>query len=111
MSELNELREHLASLKKVVTLGEQVKRLKLNNDFDEIINKGFCDEEMKRCMSLAVCEKLTQEQRELANNMAKASAALTNYLYTLVRQAEIARQDIEDIQDAILELETKGEDE
>lgn len=111
MSDLNELREHLASLKKVAALGEQVERLKLNNDFNEIIVKGFCDEEMKRCMSLAVCEKLRQEQRELANNMAKASAALTNYLYTILRNANIAREDIADVQDAILELETKGEDE
>lgn len=111
MSDLSELREHLTSLQKTVVIGEQVKRLKLNRDFDEIIAQGFCTDEMKRCMSLAVCEKLPQETRELANNMAKASAVLDNYLKTLEQFAQLAQRDIEEVQEAILNLETGKEDE
>ena len=90
MSDLSELREHLTSLQKTVAIGEQVKRLKLNRDFDE---------------------KLPQETRELANNMAKASAVLDNYLKTLEQFAQLAQRDIEEVQETILNLETGKEDE
>ena len=111
MSELTELQEHLNYLKEVIALGDQVKRLKINKDFEELITQGFCIKEMQRYMGLAVSEKSTADLRTLCENSAKAGSVLMNYLDYLEKRAMIASHEIEEVQQAITELEVKGEEE
>lgn len=110
MSDLTELQEHLGHLKKQVELKEQTERLLENNDFKEVILKGFCEDEMKRQLGLAVCERLPQDVRDLCNQLAKSSAALSNYLTTNVRIGMTAEEDIEQVQAQIEELQKQGEE-
>lgn len=110
MSDLTELQEHLAHLKKQVELKNQVQRLLGNADFQAVIMKGFCEDEMRRQMGLAVCDRLPADVRELCNQLAKSSAALDNYLDTSIRIGTSAEDDIEEVETQIQELQMKGEE-
>lgn len=109
MSEKAELQKHIEVLKKQIKLKDQTELLTNNQDFIDVILKGFCEEEMQRNMGLAVCSKLPLETRELCNNLAKASAALNNYLTTVIQIGTNAIEDLEHAQQALIELDTKGE--
>lgn len=110
MSELNELQEHRKALQEMIDKGNRLKLLKANPLFEEFIEKGFCTEEMKRTLGLAMSERLKFEDRELCNQMAKAGAALQNYLNFIAQRASMAEQDLEATNNAIEELEAKGEE-
>ena len=111
MSQLTELQDYLMVLEKQVKLKKSVETLMENPDFKEIIIKGFCEDEMARCMQMAVYEKSTAEQRELYTQLAKASAAFDNYLNTIVVVGRIAEEDKEEVQKQIEDLLVNGEDE
>lgn len=110
MSDLTEFQNQLKLEKQQVELKNMVERLRNNSDYQTIIQKGFCEEEMQRNLGLAVCDKLPAETRDLCTNLAKASAALDNYLNTVVRTGLIAEDDIPSTEAAIEELQTKGEE-
>ena len=110
MTELQENLEHLEVLKKQVELKNMVERLRDNPDYQTIIQKGFCEEEMQRNLGLAVCDKLPAETRELCVNLAKASATLDNYLNTVVRNGLLAEEDIPVAENYIEELRMQGEE-
>ena len=110
MSQVTELQDYLKILGKQVKLKEQTKRLLDNEDFKEVILTGFCQDEMSRCMQLAVREKMTADQRELYIQLAKSSAALDNYLNTLITIGNIAEEDMNEVQQQIEELLVNGED-
>ena len=66
---------------------------------------------MQRNMGLAVCERLPADVRELCNQMAKASAALHNYLQTVIQLGNNAEEDIKEVDEKIQYLEThEGEE-
>ena len=111
MSELTELQTHLKLLKQQVELKNQTERLLANPDFKAVIEEGYCKAEMQRNMGLAVCEKLTSETRELCNQLAKASAALNNYIDTTLQIGRNAEEDINAVEERIQELMVNGEDE
>ena len=111
MSEVTELQDHLKVLSKQVKLKEQVKRLLDNEDFKDVILTGFCKDEMARCMKLAVYDKISADQRDLYIQLAKSSAALDNYLNTLIILGNIAEEDMNEVQQQIEELLVNGEDE
>lgn len=111
MSQLTELQDYLKVLGKQVQLKKMVESLMENNDFKEVILKGFCQDEMTRCMQMSVYEKATAEQRELYIQLAKASAALDNYLNTIVVLGRTAEEDMDEIQKQIEDLLVNGEDE
>lgn len=110
MSELTELQEHLNTLKTFVAKAEQVKRLKEDPNFKELITEGFCIKEMQRYMGLAVSEKADPSLRSLCENSAKAGAILDNYLNTIIKYGDLALAEIEEVQNTITELEVKGEE-
>lgn len=108
MSELTELQEHLSLLKKQVELRDQLFRLRNNNDFISVITEGFCKEELQRHMGMAVCERISSDDRELHNQLAKASSTLENYFVTLIQFGNNAEQDIALVEDRIKEIELNG---
>ena len=111
MSQLTELQDYLKILGKQVKLKEQTERLLENEDFKEVILKGFCEQELSRCMQLAVAENISAEQRELYIQLAKASATLDNYLNTLLVLGRNAAEDIDTVQQQIESILINGEDE
>lgn len=111
MSQLTELQDYLKILGKQVKLKEQAERLLENEDFKEVILKGFCEQELSRCMQLAVAENISAEQRELYIQLAKASATLDNYLNTIVVLGRTAEEDMDEVQKQIEDLLVNGEDE
>lgn len=111
MSELTELQEQKKILDAIIAFGDKAERLENNADFKDVILEGYCVNEMKRCMSLAVAEKADPSLRELALQMAKSAATLENFLALLKQQSAIAKGDLEEVSNSILELETKGEEE
>lgn len=111
MSNLTELQEHLSYLKECVTQMNKVKELKNNFIYSEIIEKGFCIDEMQRCAGLAISENASPELRTLADNMSKAGAILTNYLDTIIRRGSLAESEIPEVEAAIVEVETSEENE
>lgn len=108
MSQYAELQAHIDLLKRQIKLKQQVEVLMTEQNFKDVILKGFCEDEMHRNMSLVVCDKLPVETRELCNNLAKASAALNNYLNTTIQLGITAEEDLEAAELALLNLE-KGE--
>ena len=111
MSELTELQEELKVQESLVQTKEAVTRLLNNADFQKIIMEGYIKDEMHRHMTLAICDKLSVEDRELNNSLAKSAAALSNYLETIIQMGRIAEEDVEQINDRIEELQSQGEDE
>lgn len=109
MSERTELQQHIKVLEKQIKLKEQTEQLMNNQAFIDVILKGFCEEEMHRNMGLAVCDKLPLDTRELCNNLAKASAALHNYLNTTIQLGVNAVEDLEHAQEALLNLDNTEE--
>ena len=105
MNTLSELQQHSEVLKKQIRLAKQVRLLKENPDFIDVILKGFCEDEMRRYMSLAVCEKLPQDVRELCNTSAKASAILDNYLASTIQLGANAEDDLVELDKQIQELQ------
>jgi hypothetical protein len=106
MSELHDLEEHVKVLKKQIELKNQTEILLDNQEFKAVILQGFCEDEMHRNMGLSVCDKLPLDIRELCNNLAKASAALHNYLNTTIQLGVNAEEDLEVTESRILELQT-----
>lgn len=109
MSDLTELQNHLKLLESNVEFKKKVDRLFMNDDFKQVILKGYCEEEMQRQLSLAVCEKLSPETRELCNQLAKASAALKNYLEYIMMVGRTSEEDIPNVQEEILNLQKEEE--
>lgn len=110
MTELSELQEHKKELLSVIERADMVERLQNNKDFQEIILKGFCTEEMKRCLSLAIAENADASLRELGNQMAKSSMVLERYLATIQNFGNIAKTELPEIDEEIESLTIKGED-
>nr|DAH32838.1 MAG TPA: hypothetical protein [Caudoviricetes sp.]DAH94603.1 MAG TPA: hypothetical protein [Caudoviricetes sp.] len=111
MSELTELQETLVECNKRAELKKAVERLMLNPDFKKVIQEGYIEQEMQRHLSLAICDKLSSEDRELNNNLAKSAVALSNYLDTTIQFGRIAEEDIEQINERIEQLTAQGMDE
>lgn len=110
MSELTELQNHLKLLNTQVDLKKKTERLMDNPDFKAVILDGFCRDEMQRNMGLAVCDKLPADTRDLCNQLAKASAALHNYLNVNIQLGINAEEDIEAVNTRIEELRVSGEE-
>ena len=111
MSDLTELQNQLKILKDAVSYGEKVKLLKSNSLFKEIILQDFCIKEMQRCAGLAVSEKVNPDLRNLANEMSKAGAVLTNFLNYIETAGNVAAGEISEVEDEIVKLETNKETE
>lgn len=97
MSELAELQDHLKFLKKQVELKESVEFLMNNRQFNDVIIQGFCNDELKRTLGMAVKEGQTPEMRALYEQLAKSSAALTNYLNTTIQLGRTAEEDATEV--------------
>jgi hypothetical protein len=111
MSELTELQEELKVQEGIVATKDAVERLLNNADFKKIILEGYIKDEMHRHMTLAICDKLSVEDRELNNSLAKSAAALSNYLETLVQMGRIAEEDVAQLGEQIEEVMTHKEEE
>lgn len=111
MSELTELQEELKVQEGLVASKDAVERLLNNGDFKKIILDGYIKDEMHRHMSLAICDKISVEDRELNNNLAKSAAALSNYLETIIQMGRIAAEDVAQINDRIEEVQAHIEEE
>lgn len=107
MSDLSEFQEQAKHLREQIELKNQTEALLLDPKFTKIILKGFCEDEMQRNMGLAVCETVTPDIRELCNNLAKASAALNNYLNTIITMGRYAEEALEEVETTIQELQMK----
>lgn len=110
MSDLTELQKHLNLLNKQVKLKEQTERLLDNEDFKAVVINGFCSDEVKRNLGMAVCSTAPKELRDLCDQLAKAGAALQNYLNTNIRLGINAEEDIKEVESQIEELRMKGEE-
>lgn len=111
MSELTELQEELKVQESIVATKDAVERLLNNADFKKIILEGYIKDEMHRHMTLAICDKLSVEDRELNNSLAKSAAALSNYLETLVQMGRIAEEDVAQLGEQIEEVMAHKEEE
>lgn len=110
MSNRQELQQYLAGLKEQVKFKQAIDRLFINEDFKEVILKGFCEDEMKRTLGLAVSENMPEQTRELCNQLAKSSAALTNYLELHTRYGLMAEQEIPDVEEQLASPELDKEE-
>ena len=111
MSDLTELQEELKVCEESVQTMEAATRLLNNADFKKVILEGFIKDEMHRHMTLAICDKISAEERDLNNNLAKSAAALSNYLETIMQMGRIAQEDVTAINDQIESLQARGEEE
>lgn len=105
MTSKSELQEHIEHLKTQISLYKDTEILMKDPRFKKVILKGFCEEEMHRYMGLAICDKVSAETRELCNNLAKASAALTNYLNTVIQLGITAEDDLVAAEEALIQLQ------
>lgn len=110
MSNRQELQQYLTGLKEQVKFKQAIDRLYINEDFKEVILKGFCEDEMKRTLGLAVAENINPETRELCNQLAKASAALTNYLELHTRYGLMAEEEIPNVEEQLASPELDQEE-
>lgn len=111
MSNTLELQEHLNYLKECVNLKNKLLELKQNPIFELIITKGFCIDEMQRCVGLSVSERVSEDLRKLTDQMSKAGGVLTNYLNTIYQKGIIAENSIPEVEEAIVEAENTKEEE
>lgn len=107
MSEVKELEVYIKHLKNVIELSDKLKRLEINSDFKDIIQEGFCKEEMARYLSLAVSDKVSAENRDLYNRLAQSSAALDNYLAFIHIKGDQARNELPEVEDQLEELKAQ----
>lgn len=107
MSEVKELEIYITQLKSIIDLSEKLKRLEANPDFREIIQKGFCKDEMARYLGLAVSDKVSADNRDLYNRLAQASAALDSYLAFIRLRGQQARDELPEVEDQFEQLKTQ----
>jgi hypothetical protein len=103
MSELAQLEEQQKNANQLIELKKAAIRLSINSDFKTLFQKGYFLEEAARMVQLASDPSLTKEQREDANDMAKATGHAKRYLSMIVQMAAVAERDIEELEAAIVE--------
>lgn len=110
MSNRLELQNYLLGLKEQVRFKQAIDRLYMNEDFKEVILKGFCEDEMKRTLGLSVAENINPQTRELCNQLAKSSAALHNYLDLHTRYGLMAEEEIPNVEEQLASPELDQEE-
>lgn len=103
MSEVDELINEKERLNKLIQLKNQVLKLKENKEFQEIILKNFCEKDCANYVRTSTNTCISNEARENALEMAKASGHLLNYLDVIITQGNIAERQL-------LSLETEYEE-
>lgn len=103
MSELAQLEEQQKTANELIELKKAAIRLSVNPDFKTLFQKGYFLEEAARMVQLASDPALTKEQREDANDMAKATGHAKRYLSMIVQMAYVAERDMEELETAIAE--------
>lgn len=101
MSNRQELQQYLNGLKAQVEFKKAIDRLYINEDFKEVILKGYCEDEMKRALGMAVAQNIDPQTRELCNQLAKAGAALNNYLELHTRYGLMAEEEIPNVEEQL----------
>ena len=110
MSNKIELQQYRDQLKEQIKVKEAITRLSQNEDFIKKKKKGFCENEMQRTLGLAVSERINPETRELCNQLAKASAALQNYLHTQVHFGTLAEEELSSVEEQLASPELDEEE-
>lgn len=108
---IQELEDRRDELKTLVARREQALKLRSNREFNSLILKGFCESECAAYARQSGDPALTPTQRQDALNMSQAAGHLLRFLSVTVQKGNVAERDIEDCENAILEInQEKGGD-
>lgn len=83
--------------KKVVKRGEALDRLMKNRDFKALFLEGYFKEEAQRLVSISADPNMKPYREEIMDNI-KAISITQQYLSLIGRTADMAAQQIEDLQ-------------
>lgn len=110
MSQLQALEQQLKDAKELVARRDLALRLGQNRDFQKLILEDFIVTEAARLVGQSADPALDPHQRADALNMAQAAGHLKRYLSMMVRMGNTAEEDVPQIEAAIAEARSEGED-
>jgi hypothetical protein len=109
MSNLNDLNEEKRNVEAALEFSSKVERLLNNKDFQEIIEKNYFKEEPIRALRLSIQPAIDAATKEDCIRIAQAPGYLINYLRYHLNNIEKLKSDLENINNAIHEIQTMGE--
>ena len=110
MSDLTELNRQLENAKAVAGQKEKIERLMRNRDFKELIVDGFMRDEAARLVGLSADPNLEAKDQHDCLSMAQAGGHLKRYVNVMIQQGHTAEREIPNIEAALEEMRSEGED-
>lgn len=94
---IQEIDKNIKEAKKFVDLGNALERLKLNRDFQKVIQQGYFEQEAIRLVHLKADPTFqTPERQQSIITQMDAIGSLSEYFVTVAQKASIAARSIED---------------
>lgn len=107
MSDVEQLEQQLKSAKEGIARRDMALKLSSNREFRKLILDDFIVTEVSRLMGVAGDPSVSKEDREIANDMAKAGGHLKRFLSVTVQRGALFDRDVVDLE---IELaEARGE--
>lgn len=96
MSDLRELELTLEMAREKQARGEAMKRLEANPDFQEIVVKGYIEQEAQRLAHMMSAPNLRPDARECVARDIMGPGAITRYFYHIHQEGHLAAAAIEE---------------
>ena len=104
MTEIQELEATIAAYQDLIKDGEKIQRLKEDALFKEIILEGYCVKKCADYVASSTSDILDESARALALEAAKSAGHLRNYLDATLQMANVAKENLPEIQDSLDKL-------
>lgn len=110
MSQIEALEQQLKDAKELVARRDLALRLGQNRDFRKLILEDFIITEASRLVAQSADPVLSAKEQQDALNMAQAGGHLKRYLSMMVMMGNSAESSIPDIEQALIEVRSEGDD-
>lgn len=107
-SEIQQVEVSLEEAERIAALGEALRRLENNRDFQAVILDGYFKHEASRLVMLTAEVNLAPEHKEGVYAGIRGIAELRQYLLVTRTKGEMAEKEVIDFKEALTEM--RGED-
>lgn len=103
-NEIQEIEINIETLEEAVARADTVRRLSENKDFQEIVEKGYFEEEAARMLLLRDDPNLPADKKQFLEADMYGPGAFKRYLSTIMTFGNIAANQIEDLKETMDEI-------
>lgn len=103
-NEIQQVEVSLEAAQDMVAFGDALLRLEQNRDFQRVILDGYFRDEAARLVMLTGAPNINDASRANVHASIRGVAELRQYLIAKRAMADVARKEVEDYQDALVEM-------